>query len=448
MKEPGRGEGMEMRSGTYAFPDIIFDNMIDVLLILGVDARIVMTNPAIEELLGYREDELVGKPLGFIMDENDIELFYMIKGLISNGTVRNRALTCISRDGRKVPVDFNGSAMRDADGRLIGIVGLVRDMRDIRELLEALEESRSNLERKVQERTADLEKAKGLIEEAYKNLKLTQSQLLQSEKMASIGQLAAGVAHEINNPIGFINSNLGTLKEYVRDIRVMFGKYRSLVEMIKKEASGDCSKALREIEEFADEADIEFIMDDLANIVEESREGAMRVGKIVKDLKNFSHVDEEELKFADINRGIESTLNIVRNEIKYKAELVMDLGDIPEVECHPQQLNQVFMNLLVNACHAIEKQGRIGIRTYAKGMDRVCIEISDNGCGIPRESMGRIFEPFYTTKPVGQGTGLGLSMSYNIIKGHHGEIRVESEVGRGTTFSIELPVRYRGRGDS
>ncbi|MCK4485579.1 MAG: GHKL domain-containing protein [Desulfobacterales bacterium] len=185
--------------------------------------------------------------------------------------------------------------------------------------------------------------------------------------------------------------------------------------------------------------DIDFVLDDIPNLMKESQEGAERIKKIVIDLKDFAHPGDQELKYADINRSLDSTLNIVWNELKYKSTVTKDYGDLPQVRCYPQQLNQVFMNLLVNAAQAIEKQGEINIMTRALD-GKVEIAISDTGSGIPEENLSRIFDPFFTTKEVGKGTGLGLNVAYNIIKKHKGAIDVESEVGKGTTFTIRIPV--------
>jgi PAS domain S-box-containing protein len=270
------------------------------------------------------------------------------------------------------------------------------------------------------------------LEKAYNDLKDVQSQVLQQEKMASIGQLAAGVAHEINNPTGFIMSNLGSLQKYVDKLTEFIGFQSEAVVGLASEKAEEVAvkrKALK----------VDYIMDDLKSLVRESLDGAERIKKIVQDLKSFSRVDESELKPADINAGIESTVNIVWNELKYKAVVKKDYGDIPLTKCNPGQLNQVFMNILVNAAHAIDKQGEIGIRTWEEG-EHINITISDTGCGIPAEKINRIFEPFYTTKEVGKGTGLGLSIAYDIIKKHKGEIGVQSEQGRGTTFVVRIPV--------
>ena len=301
---------------------------------------------------------------------------------------------------------------------------------------EQLKNYSQNLEKMVDERTAELKKT-------LAHLQNTQSQLLQSEKMASIGQLAAGVAHEINNPVGFVKSNLGTMNEYRKDLMRLVDHYRTLEATVVKDkdmqGNGALQKALENIQKVKEEIDLSFILDDYSNVINESFEGMARVAKIVADLKDFAHVDKAELEHADLNKGIESTLNIVWNELKYKAEVIKDLGDIPPIECYPQRLNQVFMNILVNAAQSIENKGEIRITTRADN-EHVEIRISDTGTGIPPDVLPKIFDPFFTTKDVGKGTGLGLNMAYNIIQKHKGTIDVESEAGKGTTFIIRLQI--------
>ena len=302
---------------------------------------------------------------------------------------------------------------------------------------EQLRKYSHELEGMVKERTSKLDAA-------LKNLQGTQSQLLQSEKMVAIGQLAAGVAHEINNPTGFISSNLNTLAEYYKDTRALLVQYKELVSSLKKavpteEDRDSISDRLDRIETFEKRIDIDFILDDATKLVEECCEGTERIKKIVIDLKDFAHPGKQELTYADINHNLDSTLNIVWNELKYKATVTKDYGSLPHVKCYPQQINQVFMNLLVNAAQAIDRKGEITIRTRAIN-SLAEIKISDTGIGIPEESLPKIFDPFFTTKEVGKGTGLGLNVSYNIIKKHNGTIDVESTEGKGTTFIIRIPI--------
>jgi signal transduction histidine kinase len=265
-------------------------------------------------------------------------------------------------------------------------------------------------------------------------LQEAQAQLLQSEKMASIGQLAAGIAHEINNPIGFVNSNMGALKGYVDTLCELTDSFDQSVQR----SSGQ-EELKAEIAQLRKRADYDFLKDDVADLVKESLDGLKRVKDIVQSLKDFAHIGETDWQFADLHAGIDSTLTIAANEFKYKATLTKEYGTMPQVKCLASQLNQVFMNLIVNAAHAIKDKGVITLRTGSEN-DWVWVEIGDNGCGMPPEIMNRIFEPFFTTKPVGKGTGLGLSMSYNIVAKHGGRIEVASELGTGTRFTVRLPV--------
>ncbi|CAN7404546.1 ATP-binding protein [Acidovorax sp. LjRoot129] len=271
------------------------------------------------------------------------------------------------------------------------------------------------------------------------NAKLSDAQdkLMQSEKMASIGQLAAGVAHEINNPIGFIFSNFGTLERYLGDLFQMLTAYEEAESALAGTPVAARLKALR------DKIELDYLKEDIPSLMAESKDGITRVRNIVQNLKDFSRVDtSQKWVMADLHHGIDSTLNIVNNEIKYKAEVVKVYGELPDIECLPSELNQVFMNLLVNAAHAIQSErGTITISTGADD-EKVWVEIQDTGEGIAKENLGRIFDPFFTTKAVGKGTGLGLSLSYGIVKKHLGSIDVFSEQGVGTRFRVTLPIHH------
>jgi signal transduction histidine kinase len=270
---------------------------------------------------------------------------------------------------------------------------------------------------------------KNLIE-SNEALIATQSQLLQSEKMAAIGQLAAGVAHEINNPIGFVNSNLGTLKTYSEHLLAIIAAYENGVNATT--------------EQVRQAADLEFLREDLPVLLTESQDGLRRVTKIVQDLKDYSRVNEVDRQIVDLNAALESTLNIVWHELKYKADVIRELGEIPMVDCMAGQINQVFTNLLINAAHAIREHGKIFVRSSLQG-DMVHFEIEDTGQGMSKDIQRRIFEPFFTTKPVGSGTGLGLSISYDIVvKKHGGRLEVSSEPGKGSCFTVCLPLVFKG----
>jgi signal transduction histidine kinase len=306
----------------------------------------------------------------------------------------------------------------------------------------ALEQARKMMEEEIEQRKAvqqrleiEKEQQRRLIQE----LEQTHRQLLQSEKLASIGQLAAGVAHEINNPISFVHANLNTLKRWVAQL---------LEVIVAQEAvtGAPAASMLAPVSQMAGELDLDYVRNDIMMLVEESLEGAVRVRQIVRDLRDFSRPSGDEWAMADLHAGLESTLNVVHNEIKYKATVVREYGELPPIECNVAQLNQVFMNLLVNAAQAMREQGTITIRTSCQG-DSACIAVTDTGAGIPEEILGRIFDPFFTTKPQGQGTGLGLSISHGIVEHHRGRIDVQSQPGQGSTFTVVLPLR-RGEGKS
>ncbi|MGJ4730648.1 ATP-binding protein [Luteimonas sp. SDU101] len=283
-------------------------------------------------------------------------------------------------------------------------------------------------------RQAELQQRHDELQAAHHRLAGTQEQLLQSEKMASIGLLAAGVAHEINNPIGYVHSNLGTLQEYM-------GALFALIEC-QDEAlqSPDPGTAREDVRAQRERLDIDFILGDLPKLLAESREGIERVTKIVQDLKEFSYVGRgEPMRPSDLHKGLESTLNIVWNDLKYKVRVDKHYGELPLVECHLSEINQVLMCLLINAGQAIEHRGTIDIATGAEDGE-AWISIADSGCGIPPESLPRIFDPFFTSKPIGRGTGLGLAIAYSIVSKHHGRIEVSSQVGVGSTFRLVLPV--------
>ncbi|MDR5897662.1 ATP-binding protein [Halomonas vilamensis] len=254
-----------------------------------------------------------------------------------------------------------------------------------------------------------------------------QAHLLQSEKLASIGQLAAGVAHEINNPVGYVFSNLSTLAGYVQ-------------ELIKLIDAIDSTASLDELKQFKQSSDYDYIRSDVQDLIRESEEGIERVKLIISALKDFSHIEEDAFTYADLHRGIETTLNLVNNELKYKADVEKEFAELPEVECLPSQVNQVVLNLLTNAVHAIENRGTIYLRTGCEG-EYVWFEVEDTGKGIEQAQLAHLFEPFYTTKPMGEGTGLGLSLSYSIVTKHSGDIQVFSEPGEGTRFRVWLPIQ-------
>jgi len=294
------------------------------------------------------------------------------------------------------------------------------------ELFDALHSGNAALRKEKEEQQLLLDK----LQEA-------QEQLLQSEKLAAIGQLAAGVAHEINNPIGYISSNMRTLEGYIDNLISVIRVYEGAEGALQEK-----TELLQSIRSVKEKVDLEYTKGDCVSLLHESQEGIERVKKIVQDLKDFSRTGETAWQWTDIHLGLDSTLNIVNNEIKYKAEVIKEYGALPEVECVPSQLNQVFMNMLVNAAHAIEERGAITIRTSQMDEEWISIEISDTGKGIEKAHLPKLFDPFFTTKPVGKGTGLGLSLAHGIVTKHGGRIEVESEPGKGTTFRVVIPVKH------
>jgi two-component system NtrC family sensor kinase len=369
-------------------------------------------------VLGYRPEDMVADPnfwFEHIHPEDRAEIFSSLAQLFSEGK-KTYEYRFLSNSNEYVWMHDMLKLIVDESNNPIEIVGSLTDITDRKLMEEALH-------KKGEEQQTLIAK-----------LNDTQQQLVQSEKMASVGQLAAGVAHEINNPIGFVNSNMGSLQNYVKTLFDVLDQYDALVK--KFPPDHDITKRFKSIRE---KADMEFLRDDMEDLVNESMDGLKRVKDIVQGLKDFSHMGDMNMIEADIHQNLESTLNIVMNEIKYKAVVIKEYGQLPLIKCLISQLNQVFMNMLVNAAHAIKESGTITIRTACKD-DFVVIQFTDTGSGIPPEVIGRIFEPFFTTKPVGSGTGLGLSLAYGIVKKHGGRIEVESTIDVGTSFMIYLPI--------
>lgn len=376
------------------------------------DNTLKFSNPKTHEITGYSADELAKIPLGHLIHPEDRDKVLEGYKKRLNGKKYPNALSfrIIPKAGKALWTQLNTTSIT-WEGR----PATLNFLRDISQLKQAEEEK-----------------------------KQIEAQLLQSEKMASIGKLAAGVAHEINNPTGFVSSNLKTLSEYIEDIIDLSKEYRKLIALLKKNSGTfgllpEISEQMKRITALETEVDLDFVLKDIFDLIDESKEGTERIKKIVQDLKDFAHPGQDKPKFADINQNIDSTVNVVWNELKYKADVAKDYADLPQVKCYPQLLNQVFMNLLINAAQSIEKRGEINIETRADN-GYVGIKISDTGPGISEENLSRIFDPFFTTKDVGKGTGLGLNVAYNIIKKHHGKIDVKSDVGKGTTFTIWIPV--------
>ncbi len=341
----------------------------------------------------------------------------------------------IQQGERGYQIDAHGTDELAKTARNFNHMSLALDLAESARLqtLAELAGYQGQLENLVKERTHELTLANETLKVTLLELEAAHSQMIQSEKMASVGQLAAGIAHEINNPIGFVISNMSSLERYVKQLMLVIDEYQDNSDVIEQS-----SERVAAINKVSSDAELDYIRTDIFNLIDESNDGLQRVKKIVQDMRDFSHVGESEWQFVDIHRGLDSTLNIVINELKYKAKITKAYGDLPLVECLAAELNQVFMNLLINAGQAIDTFGEIVIATGMEN-DEIWVAISDTGGGIKPELVSKLFDPFFTSKAVGVGTGLGLSVSYNIVKKHGGRIEVQTELGKGTTFRVFIP---------
>jgi PAS domain S-box-containing protein len=395
----------------------VVDHISDAILLLSLDGRLIDANPRTTAVYGYTRNELLQLDIATLGDgssEWTAERWREQIRNASNGGLTQFEWRTRSKDGQAIWLEV--SMLKAFIGGNNRILVVEHDI----------------TKRKAQER--ELQDAIDYQRQLNKKLEEAKIQLLQSEKMASIGQLAAGVAHEINNPMGYINSNVGTLENYVNDAIRLIDCYQATCDSATVPAD-----RVAPLDAIKEQIDLAYIREDLPGLIRETKVGVERVQKIVQDLKSFSHIDNTEWTQANLHDGIESTLNVVWSRIKHKAEVVREYGDIPKIWCLPGQVNQVVMNLLLNAADAIDQHGKIFVRTGREG-EMVWIEIEDTGCGIAPEHIKKIFDPFFTTRQVGQGTGLGLSLAYGIIEQHHGRIDVSSKVGRGSRFRIWLPI--------
>ena len=387
--------------------------------------RIVAWNRAAQLYFGYTADEAIGEffslliPTRYRKDHGEEVKRFGTTGLAEKVNTALEWLV-LKKSGEEFPVELTLARWSTSEGTFV--TAIIRDITRRKRAQDALQQSKQDLEK------------------INRELKANQAHLVHTEKMAGLGQLAAGVAHEINNPVGYVKSNLSTMTDYVKIFKTVFDEYELLAKQLRSDESFLYQKGLSKIEELCSKEDLPYILDDVDKLLSESMEGTERVKEIVQSLKSFARLDEAVVKEADINEGLETTLKVVGNELKYKCRVHKKYGRIPLVRCYPGQLNQVFMNLLINAAQAIENSGEITIETEAT-TDHVVIRIMDTGKGIAPENIPKIFEPFYTTKEVGSGTGLGLSISDAIIRKHNGTIDLESELDKGTTFTIRLPIK-------
>jgi signal transduction histidine kinase/PAS domain-containing protein len=359
---------------------------------------------------------------------NDYEEAMAAKGLPPGSMVMTRMLAApvIEDDVVRMIV---GVANKPSDYDDADIVTLLLISNDLWKIVH-----RRRMDAAVQQQLEELKELNRKLEE-------THNQLLQSEKMAAIGRLAAGVAHEINNPVSFVQSNFGSLTEYVSDLLEIGKAYKDVEQQIGPQYL----HAFERVHRVKEKAGYDFIVRDVKQLIGESREGLERVSRIVRDLCDFSRVGETGWRWVDLHEGLDSTIKIVQSVVKEKFEIEREYGALPDVYCMPAQLNQVFLNLLVNAAQSVKEEGRIGVHT-GRDDKNIWIEVQDNGAGISQEHKKHLFEPFFTTKPPGKGTGLGLSLSWGIVQRHKGTIDVYSEPGIVTKFKINLPIDPRQEG--
>jgi PAS domain S-box-containing protein len=391
--------------------NLILENVFEGISRLDRQGRFLSINKAFGDLLGYGPEELLGHDWREAIHPDDrIRASAAHARMTDSGKAEIEARG-LRKDGSPLPIQLLLIRALDQEGAAVGHFGFMKDVSA----------------RKQAEQERDQ----------------MSSQLLQGQKLQAIGQLAAGIAHEINNPVGFILSNLTTLLEYSRGLSRLLRAALSLAEQAG--AGKDCLLELAEFNRIRREIDAEFIAGDLEPALEQSRQGAERIRDIVKNLKEFTHADVGDVKAVDLASCLEGALRLCWNEIKYKATVQKDYAGIPPVRGVPLRLEQVFMNLFVNAAQAIEKKGEIRISIRREG-EQAVVRVRDTGCGIPPENLKRLFEPFFTTKPVGKGTGLGLHVAYKIIQAHQGRIDVASEPGTGTEFTVRLPLAELGAG--
>jgi PAS domain S-box-containing protein len=378
--------------------------------------------------LGRAFDEIIGKT---DFDFFPAELAEKYRGddqwVMQTGTILDVVEKHVTPTGEVLYVQTMKSPLRGPDGQVIGLQGIFWDVTE-----------RQRAEERLHAQNVALQELARSEHQAHQALKAAQSRLVQSEKLVSLGQMVAGVAHEINNPLAFVGNNVAVLERDLRELAMVVALYRQSDDLIEERRP----ELLGRIREACDDLDLVYTLDNLPRILERSREGLRRIQQIVKDLRVFARIDEGELNDVDLNEGVESSVTIIRGHAKkHGVALELELSPLPVVRCYAAKINQVILNLLSNAIDACGAggQGTVTIRTRPEPGGGVAIAVADTGCGIPADIRERIFDPFFTTKPVGQGTGLGLSISYGIIQDHGGTITVESNPGRGSTFTLHLP---------
>lgn len=431
----------------------IFDNAVEGIFQTTVEGGYLSANPALARIYGYESpEELVASlaDIGTQLYVNPNSRQEFLQEIEERDRVTEFESQVYRKDGSIIWISENARAVRDANGVMLYCEGFVTDITERKAALETLQRSEAQFRQQAEQ-----------LEKTLYQLQQTQSQLIQSEKMSSLGQLVAGVAHEINNPVNFVCGNLLHASQYAEDLLSILKLYQRCYP-----------NPAPEIAEEAEAADMDFLMEDFPKTISSMQLGADRIRQIVQSLRNFSRIDEAQMKPVDLHEGIDSTLLILHNRLKAKGTspeitVFKDYGNLPPVECYAGLLNQVLMNLLSNAIDALETRyehpdeitcslcslpEQVGNISYPAPTIRICteviergqvaIKITDNGPGIPEDIRRRIFDPFFTTKPVGKGTGLGLSISYQIVVDkHRGQLKCISAIGKGTEFLVEIPIK-------
>jgi len=404
------------------------------VLTIDADKEIIAYNKSLRQMTGMSYEEVSGKKcaeiIGISLCNKSCLFDEAILDIENEGSEAEKSeagsvspflvpvtteTEILDKNGRKIPVNLYLTLLRDHVNKTVGAVCVFRDITRMKEI----------------------ERMNDELSKAYKELQNAQAQLVQSEKMASLGRLVAGAAHELNNPISFIYSNVSHLRQYIEDMKTVLDKY-SAVSMLP---APQIENRIPDIEKLKEKMELAYTMQDLDRLVDDIDEGARRTKGIVEDLKTFSRSDEGRIEDTDINEDIEKSLNLLVDHYKGRITIHKELADLPRVKCYANQISRVFMNLITNACQAVDESGDIWITAKLEN-DTVIISIRDNGSGIDEEHISRIFDPFFTTKDVGEGAGLGLSISYGIIQRHKGEILVDSQKGSGTTFTIRIPTNF------
>jgi PAS domain S-box-containing protein len=390
-----------------------------------LQGRFTFANRRFCNELGHARDEIIGKT-DFDFFPRDLAEKYRAddRMVLETDRVLDVVEQHVTPRGETLYVQVMKTPLYAADGSTIGTQAIFWDV-----------SARIRAEEQLREKNAELECLARSEHQAHDALKQAQSLLVQNEKLASLGQLVAGVAHEINNPLSFVSNNVAVLERDLADL------LRLVVLFTEHDAPRD-PETIAEVEAIAERIDLDYCLENFPRLVDRTREGLRRIERIVKELRLFARVDEGEWNEVDLNPGIESSINMVKGYARKKGvRIVMDLGALPSVRCRAARIHQVVLNLLTNAIDACGEDGQVTVRTETEADEMgVRVDIDDNGAGIPPEIRQRLFDPFFTTKPLGQGTGLGLSISYGIIREHNGRIEVQSTVGLGSCFSVHLPL--------